>query len=120
MLLFTDSFDLYNTLSQKYDTVNGTPSISTTSPRTGLQSMKTTTSSQWVQKNISLAQTITAGVGVNSASPGFSIFTFLDGSTVQVQVYCDGSGHLVAYRGFFGGGGSAVLGTSSAALSLGT
>lgn len=122
-LLFTDSFDLYNTLSQKYDTVNGSPSISTTSPRTGAQSMKTTGSGQYVQKNITLAQTLICGVGVDlvSGSPGvFNIFTLLDGATPQVAITCDGSGHLLAYRSSPGIGGNVLLGTSSAAMTYGT
>ena len=34
-LLFMDSFDHYSTLSQKYETIIGTPAISTSGARNG-------------------------------------------------------------------------------------
>lgn len=122
-LVFADSFDLYNTLSQKYDSVHGSASISATNPRTGTHSMKTTDTNQYVQKNIALTQTLICGVGVDFAAGTagvFDIFTLPDGATPQVSIVSDGSGHLQAYRGFPGGGGNVLLGTSVAAMSFGT
>jgi hypothetical protein len=120
MLLFADSFGLYSTLTQKYDAVNGAPTISVTNPRTGLQSMKTTTT-QSVQKNIPFSQTVIAGIAVDvtASFSNFTILSFQDGGTVQVSIFCDGSGHLAAYRNLLGIGGSALLGTSTSAMSIG-
>ncbi len=119
-LVFADSFDLYNTLTQKYDVVTSA-TISSMNPRTGTQSMKTTNTLQSVQKNISLTQTIIAGVGfaVTAGAPAtISIFSFQDGATTQAFVGVDGSGHAVAYRGIVGS--AVLLGTSVAAISFGT
>ncbi len=120
-LLFADSFDLYSMLAQKYDVVNGAATISSSNPRTGAQSMKTTTSNQWVQKNIALNQTVIAGIGfdlVAGAVGNTSIISFMDGNIDQVSVGTDGSGHLIAYRGGVATG--VLLGTSVAAMSFGT
>jgi len=108
-LLFTDSFDLYNTFSQKWDSGGG-GTISATFARTGRNGINL--NGQTINKNFTSRATYIVGFAINFlnfTSGETQIFGLLDSGTYQVSVGVDIAGNVKAYRG----NASTLLGTGS-------
>jgi hypothetical protein len=120
MLLFTDSFDHYTTLTQKWDIVNvigGSPSITTGSARTGLNGMQMSNTGSNVAKNIGNKVTIISGCGIKvvalpSSSPS-TLIGYADSGTTQIDVRITPGGLLQLTRN------GTVLATSTSVFSTG-
>lgn len=123
MLVFCDSFDHYSTLSQKWDTVLNSIAITTAAARTGLNGARVISNGQ-AKRNVATNASAFLGFAFNMSvamTTGADICSFYDGSTEQVSIACDTTGHLIAIRGGNGLASSGTtLGTSTAAITFGS
>lgn len=124
MLLFCDSFDHYTTLSQKWDLVTGSPTISGTGARNGSGGV-TLAAGCRLQKNIGTAVSGVLGFALNYHSAGSfdeNICAFVDASLPeQIGVGVTSAGKIIVSRGSSGAAPSqgTVLGTSTLSMSFG-
>ena len=113
MLLFYDSFDLYNTLSQKWDLVAPSAFVSSSLSRTGRNSLSIGSSAGYAQKNLANAATLIVGIAVNLNSVPSNAavpISFTDNSTAQVDIRINSSGQM-----FFTRAGTTIGSTTAGA-----
>lgn len=122
MWIFDDPYDDYTDLNQRYDSVLGNVSIQAGVGRVGSSALKVLNGSQssiaLVQKNLPFTDIYVVGASVEvwtgqGATIDVPVFSFLDGSTIQVDMRIRPDGHIVVTRN------STVLWTSDVALPFG-
>ncbi len=100
-LLFCDSFDHYNTLSQKYSNVTGTVSVSSTAARSGAAGLLVNVNGSG-QQNFSSRATYIVGFAHNMRSfntPPAVLVSLQDSGSVQIRLQMDVAGVLTVLRG---------------------
>jgi hypothetical protein len=124
---FVDSFGHYTTFQQKYDAIQDVAdacTIGSAAARSGsygmVQPAHSGSSGTYASKSISgLPSQVVTGFAVRFTSPETSvtrgIVSFIDVSTIQVEIAIDPAGFIKAYRG---GTGGTLLGTSASAITV--
>lgn len=118
MILFCDGFDTYTDLSQKWNTVTGSPTISPTAARNGTNGALFNASGQTIRKSVPSTATAIMSFAIKTAILGNGPTTILRtfdgvGNDFQVTISLDAAGTLNAYRGDPGSEGSNLLGSAS-------
>jgi len=117
--IFSDGFDHYTSVLQKWDAQSGTPTISTASARftiSGLQCQGISCAqNNWVQKNFANVAVIITGFAWRPnlvATVNDGLFVCLDAGTAQVTLGTNSAGAFQFYRGTTAG---TAIGSASAA-----